>query len=89
MKFAKLESGQMEIFQRGLFKDHRFTGFVYNELVEASEPLEGYLNLREILGASNVFLLESCAGPRIDNRMSFIGIIGPLEISGSSCLRVL
>lgn len=71
----------MEIFQRGLFKDHRFTGFVYNELVEASEPLEGYLNLREILGASNVFLLESCAGPRIDNRMSFIGIIGPLEIS--------
>lgn len=71
----------VKFHQGGTLNRGRFSGSVYEEPVEVADPLEGYLNLRELFGLSSVFLLESCAGPKIDTRLSFIGFTAPLEIT--------
>ena len=53
----------------------------HREIVEIHDPFDAFLKLRQIFGSSSVFLLESCSGPAVDGRESFIGVTGPLEIS--------
>ena len=38
------------------------------------DPLQAHRGLREWLGEERVYLLESLAGPEIDNRISLIGV---------------
>ena len=48
--------------------------------VDVTDPLAAYVALRDLVGADQVFLLESLAGPVADTRASLAGVTGLLEV---------
>ena len=48
--------------------------------VDLADPLAAYVALRDLVGAEQVFLLESLAGPVADTRASLAGVTGLLEV---------